>query len=136
MADGNDKNILDPSSASQSGPTASVNNVIEVLYGSDDIQKAYPIPTNKIDTIQIKESFFSKLPTLKLVLSDVGTLFNTVGFQIGYTINIKITPIVKNKDVIPRNSRMCPYCKGFSMPCSTAIQHPQVSLERIDSLRD
>lgn len=102
MANGNDKNILDPSAASQSGPTASVNNVIEVLYGSDDIKKAYPIPTNKIDKIQIKESFFSKLPTLKLVLSDVGTLFNTVGFQIGYTINVKITPIVRNKDVIPR----------------------------------
>ena len=40
--------LLDPSSAGQAAPSASVNNVIEVLYGGDDPKKAYHIPNGKI----------------------------------------------------------------------------------------
>ena len=92
---------LDPSSAGQSAPSASVNNIVEVLYGSDDPKKAYQIPNGKISKIEIKESFFTKLPTLKLMLNDVGSLFDTVGFQIGNRINVKVTPVVSDPDVIP-----------------------------------
>lgn len=95
-------NILDSSSAGQTSPSASVNNVIEVLYGSDDPKKAYQIPNAKISKIEIKESFFIKLPTMKLLLNDTGTFFNDVGFQIGNIINIKITPVIKNLDSIPK----------------------------------
>ena len=95
-------NILDSSSAGQTSPSASVNNVIEVLYGSDDPKKAYQIPNAKISKIEIKESFFIKLPTMKLLLNDTGTFFNEVGFQIGNIINIKITPVIKNLDSIPK----------------------------------
>lgn len=95
-------NILDSSSAGQTAPSASVNNVIEVLYGSDDPKKAYQIPNAKISKIEIKESFFIKLPTMKLLLNDTGTFFNDVGFQIGNIINIKITPVIKNLDSIPK----------------------------------
>lgn len=92
---------LDPSSAGHSAPSASVNNIVEVLYGSDDPKKAYHIPNGKISKIEIKESFFTKLPTLKLMLNDVGSLFDTVGFQIGNRINVKVTPVVSDPDVIP-----------------------------------
>ena len=94
--------LLDPSAAGQSAQSASVNNVVEVLYGGDDPKKAYQIPNSKISKIEIKESFFSKLPTLKLMLNDVGTLFDSVGFQIGNTINVKVTPIVSDPDLIPK----------------------------------
>lgn len=95
-------NLLDPSSAGQSAPSASVNNVIEVLYGGDDPKKAYHIPNGKISKIEIKESFFTKLPTVRLFLNDTGTFFDSVGFQIGNVINVKITPIIKNQDIIPK----------------------------------
>lgn len=94
--------LFDPSAAGQSAQSASVNNVIEVLYGGDDPKKAYQIPNSKISKIEIKESFFTKLPTLKIMLNDVGTLFDTVGFQIGNTINVKVTPIVSDPDLIPK----------------------------------
>ena len=94
--------LLDPSAAGQSAQSASVNNVVEVLYGGDDPKKTYQIPNSKISKIEIKESFFSKLPTLKLMLNDVGTLFDSVGFQIGNTINVKVTPIVSDPDLIPK----------------------------------
>ena len=94
--------LLDPSAAGQSAQSASVNNVVEVLYGGDDPKKAYQLPNSKISKIEIKESFFSRLPTLKLMLNDVGTLFDSVGFQIGNTINVKVTPIVSDPDLIPK----------------------------------
>ena len=97
-----DENVLDPSSAGQSSQSASLNNIVEILYGGDDPKKTYQIPNDKISKIEIKESFFTKLPTLRLMLNDVGTLFNTNGFQIGYTINVKITPVVSDPDVIPK----------------------------------
>lgn len=94
--------VLDPSSAGQSAQSASVNNIVEVLYGGDDPKKTYQIPNSKISKIEIKESFFTKLPSIKITLNDVGTLFDTVGFQIGKTINVKITPVVSNEDAIPK----------------------------------
>lgn len=94
--------LLDPSSAGQSPQSTSINNVIEVLYGGDDPKKAYHIPNAKISKIELKESFFTRLPTLKLFLNDNGTFFNSVGFQIGYMINVKITPVVGDLDTLPK----------------------------------
>ena len=36
--------VLDPSSAGQSAQSASVNNIVEVLYGGDDPKKTLNIP--------------------------------------------------------------------------------------------
>ena len=101
MAENNEKNSLDPSTADDSAPSASINQVISLLYGNEDPKKAYPIPVSKISELTIRESFFTKLPTLYLVLNDPGTLFNYVNFQIGNTLYVKITPVIRNKDLLP-----------------------------------
>lgn len=100
MADENE--ILDPSSYNESLPMFSVNTEVELLYGGDDPKKAANIPVGKIRRLDVKENFFTKLPQLNIVLGDQGNYFNNYGFQIGHIFHVKITPIVSNKDLLPK----------------------------------
>ena len=99
---GEENKILDPSLYNESLPMFSVNTEIELLYDGDDPKTAQNIPIGKIDRLDIKESFFTKLPQLILKLSDRGNYFNNYGFQIGHMFHVKITPIVSNKDALPK----------------------------------
>lgn len=92
---------IDPGAKQESLSMFSQNAEIQLIYGSDDPNKGMNIPTAKIEKIEVKENFFSKLPQLKLVLVDTGYFFNQVGFQIGNMISVKITPKITDEDMLP-----------------------------------
>ena len=82
--------ILDPGAAIGSSDIAKQTCNITLIYGSDDPDKGYNIPSDKIVDIIIRENFFLLLPTMTLKLTDVGSIFHDVNFQIGNTIYIKV----------------------------------------------
>lgn len=85
-----------------SQPLASPEAKIEVIYGNKDPRHGFPISNSKIRKIRIHESFFQRLPSMTLFLNDIGTYFHDVGFQIGNSIFITITPNIESKvDVKP-----------------------------------
>ena len=111
---------LDPSSNSESCPAVDNENSIQVIYGSDDPNKGYVIDNSKLVRFTVYESFFQKLPTLKLVLLDIGTLFHNNGFQIGNKIFIELRPKLGDDDIQPK-----PY-----ISCSFVIQSFEYGLDQ------
>lgn len=89
-------NKVEEMNAAQAGlissSVASPENEIFVIYGNKDPDHGFPITNSKIRKILIHESFFQRLPAMTLFLNDIGTYFHDVGFQIGNSIFITITP--------------------------------------------
>ena len=71
---------------------ATPDTKIEVIYGNKDPRHGFVITNSKIIKILVHESFFQRLPSMTLVLNDIGTYFHDVGFQIGNSIFLTITP--------------------------------------------
>lgn len=90
--------ILDPGAAIGSSDIAKQTCNITLIYGSDNPDKGYNIPSDKIVDIIIRENFFLLLPTMTLKLTDVGSIFHDVNFQIGNTIYIKVMPDMISDD--------------------------------------
>ena len=111
---------LDPTSNNESCAAVDNENVIQLIYGSDDPNKGYAIDLTKLVRFTIHESFFQKLPTLKLVLLDIGTLFHNNGFQIGNKIFIELGPKLGDDDIQPK-----PY-----ISCSFVIQSIDYALDQ------
>lgn len=111
---------LDPTSNNESCAAVDNENVIQLIYGSDDPNKGYVIDLSKLVRFTIYESFFQKLPTLKLTLLDIGTLFHNNGFQIGNKIFIELAPKLGADDIQPK-----PY-----ISCSFVIQSIDYAIDQ------
>ena len=75
-----------------SQPVATIENNIFVIYGNKHPAHGFTISNDKIRKILVHESFFQRLPSMTLELNDVGTYFHSVGFQIGNSIFVSVTP--------------------------------------------
>lgn len=95
-----EKTTLDSSTATASSTVSTQTCDITVIYGSNDPNKGFNIPVDKITEIIIRENFFLLLPTMTLTLDDVGTIFHDVNFQIGNTIYVKILPEMISHDAV------------------------------------
>ena len=91
---------IDPGAATESSALNAQTYNITLIYGSNDPAKGYNIPADKIIELVVRENFFLQLPTMTLKLSDVGTIFHNVGFQIGNTFYLKVMPEMVSDDSV------------------------------------
>lgn len=71
---------------------ASPENTILIVYGNKDPIHGFTISNDKVRKILVHESFFQRLPSMTLEINDIGTYFHSVGFQVGNSIFLTITP--------------------------------------------
>lgn len=89
----NDKN--------ESPSVTQITAKIDMWYGSEKKEQARIIPQANIMSINIHESMFSPLPTIKVVLNDSGNYLQNLGFRHGEVLCVTITPNLGDPDEIP-----------------------------------
>ena len=74
---------------------------VTIIYGSNDPDKGIRIMPDTVTELIIRENFFLLLPTMKLRLFDIGSIFHDINFQIGYSFYVKIEPVLTDSDMVP-----------------------------------
>lgn len=87
---------LNPRSAND---ITDVNMELKVWYAATK-DAGYPIPISNIQSINIFESMFTKLPSMILVLQDSGSWFHYNGIQIGVKIHVLFRPNITDDKIV------------------------------------